>query len=255
MQYCTFLMNRNDTQALPETSSARRRKNPEVATRAEQTTHQPQELMKTESPGKPSIHLASSSVNQLLPSQTQGEYEPIPVEGQEDWTEEYEEKQSDYEPSADDQIGLLETGEQEDWTEEYGEEQMEYDGELDEEIEPFGAELECLLQEDLGINMIFILPEEFKAVDGQGSTLEGDVLSQETSQVADSNTFDVTNFAGGATKTHGTLDVDVIVGTKKLKIAFFVVDTTSTTYNALLGRDWIHQSLCVPSTLHQQLAF
>ncbi|KAI5327992.1 hypothetical protein L3X38_027388 [Prunus dulcis] len=49
-------------------------------------------------------------------------------------------------------------------------------------------------------------------------------------------------------------DVDVIVGTKKLKIAFFVVDTTSTTYNALLSRNWIHQSLCVPSTLHQQLA-
>ncbi|CAL2237828.1 unnamed protein product [Prunus armeniaca] len=43
------------------------------------------------------------------------------------------------------------------------------------------------------------------------------------------------------TKTHGILDVDVIVGTKKLKIAFFfVVDTTSTIYNALLGRDWIY---------------
>ncbi|CAL2259629.1 unnamed protein product [Prunus armeniaca] len=64
----------------------------------------------------------------------------------------------------------------------------------------------------------------------------------------------VTNFAGGITKTHGILDVDVIVGTKELKIAFFVVDITSTTYNALLGRDWIHQSLCVPSTLHKQLA-
>ncbi|CAL2246974.1 unnamed protein product [Prunus armeniaca] len=50
----------------------------------------------------------------------------------------------------------------------------------------------------------------------------------------------VTNFAGGITKTHGILDVDVIIGTKELKIAFFVVDTTSTTYNALLGRDWIH---------------
>ncbi|CAL9000754.1 unnamed protein product, partial [Prunus brigantina] len=31
----------------------------------------------------------------------------------------------------------------------------------------------------------------------------------------------VTNFAGGITKTHGILDVDVIVGTKELKIAFF----------------------------------
>ncbi|CAL8135262.1 unnamed protein product [Prunus armeniaca] len=50
----------------------------------------------------------------------------------------------------------------------------------------------------------------------------------------------VTNFARGITKTHGILDLDVKVGTKKLKIAFFVVDITSTTYNALLGRDWIH---------------
>ncbi|CAL8993395.1 unnamed protein product [Prunus brigantina] len=41
------------------------------------------------------------------------------------------------------------------------------------------------------------------------------------------------NFARGITKTHGILDVDVIVGTKMLKIAFFVVDTTSTTNNAL----------------------
>ena len=64
----------------------------------------------------------------------------------------------------------------------------------------------------------------------------------------------VTNFARGITKIHGILDVDVVVGSKELKIAFFVIDTTSTTYNALLGRDWIHQSLCIPSTLHQQLA-
>ncbi|BBN70569.1 hypothetical protein Prudu_1505S000100 [Prunus dulcis] len=70
----------------------------------------------------------------------------------------------------------------------------------------------------------------------------------------DSNTFDRHQLAGGITKIHGILDVDVIVGSKELKIAFFVIDTTSTTYNALLGRDWIHQSLCVPSTLHQQLA-
>ncbi|KAM2829308.1 hypothetical protein PS2_035002 [Malus domestica] len=36
-------------------------------------------------------------------------------------------------------------------------------------------------------------------------------------------------------------------------LAFFVVDCTST-YGALLGRDWIHQSLAIPSTLHQQVA-
>ncbi|CAL8087288.1 unnamed protein product [Prunus armeniaca] len=79
-----------------------------------------------------------------------------------------------------DQNGLLETGEQEDWTEEYGEEQMEYDVELDEETEAFGAELENMLQGDLGINMVFILPEEFRATEGQENTLKGDVVSQES---------------------------------------------------------------------------
>ncbi|CAL8152312.1 unnamed protein product [Prunus armeniaca] len=216
---------------------------------------------------------------------------------------------------------------------------MEYDGEIDAETEAFGAELEDLLQGDLGINMVFILPEKFRAAEGQESILEGDVFSQESfecrfaeaeespeQQTVNHKTggstnklaaeqlcfskptkemanhlrplfitanfwgvpipkvmvdggaainllphrmlskmgrtekdliptrLTVTNFAGGITKTHGILDVDVIVGSKKLKIAFFVVDTTSTTYNALLGRDWIHQSLCVPSTLHKQLA-
>ena len=86
----------------------------------------------------------------------------------------------DYEPSADDQIGLLETGDQEDWTEEYGEEQMEYDGELNEETEAFGAESKSLLQGDLGINMVFILLEKFRAAKGQENTLEGDVFSQES---------------------------------------------------------------------------
>ncbi|CAL8089798.1 unnamed protein product [Prunus armeniaca] len=208
---------------------------------------------------------------------------------------------------------------------------MEYEGELDEETEAFGAELESLLQGDLGINIVFILPEKFGA--------EGDVLSQESfecrlAEVAEAleqqtstaragktamklaaeqlcffeptkemanhlrpwfitanfwgfpipkvmvdggvainllphkllikmgrtekdlipTRLTVTNFVGGITKTHGILDVDVIIGTKKLKIAFFMVGKTSTTYNALHGRNWIHQSLCVPSTLHQLLA-
>ncbi|CAL9017939.1 unnamed protein product, partial [Prunus brigantina] len=76
-----------------------------------------------------------------------------------------------------DHNALLAAGEQEDWTEEYGEEQMEYDGELDAETEAFGAELEGLLQGNLGINMVFILPEKFWAAEGQESTLEGDVFS------------------------------------------------------------------------------
>ncbi|CAL8164900.1 unnamed protein product [Prunus armeniaca] len=305
-QYCTFLNNKNNAQMLPETNFAKKGKEPEE------------------------IYLK-------LHNQRKKTY-PIPGEGQEDWTKEYEEEQLDYEPSADDQNALLGTKEQGEWTEEYGGEQMDYDGELDAETEAFGAKLEDLLRADLSINMVFILPEKFWAVEGQKSTLDGDVFSQESFEcrleeaeempeqqagnprteettnklAADQLCFSkptkemanhlkplfitanfggvpipkimvdggaainllphrmlskmgrterdliptrliVTNFAGGITKTFGILDVDVLVGSKKLKVAFFVVDTTSTTYNALLGRDWIHQSLCVPSTLHQQL--
>ncbi|CAL8134926.1 unnamed protein product [Prunus armeniaca] len=163
-QYCTFLKNQGDTQVLPETSSARKGKNLEVLPQAKRITCQPQKLVKSR-----------ISKQALYPSCLI--LKPILVEEQEDWTEEYEEEQQDYEPSADDQNGLLETGEQGDWAEEYGEEQMGYDGELDEETEAFGAELESLLQGDLGLNMVFILPEEFRAAEGQENTLEGDVFS------------------------------------------------------------------------------
>lgn len=44
------------------------------------------------------------------------------------------------------------------------------------------------------------------------------------------------------------------MGSKTTLSAFFVVDASST-YNALLGRDWIHSSWCAPSTLHQVLVF
>ncbi|CAL9021320.1 unnamed protein product [Prunus brigantina] len=295
-QYCTFLNNKNIAQILPETNSAKKGKEPEKPPQAEQAIFHPQKMLKTKSPDKPRVHLTSSSDKQLEASQVEGEPEPVPAEKQEDWIEENEEEQLDYEPSTDDQNALLGMEGQEDWTEKYGEEQMKYDGELDAETEAFGAELKGLLQGNLGINMVFILSEKFWAAEGQESTLEGDVFSQESFEcrplfitanfggvpvpkvMVDGGAainllphrmlskmgrtekdliptrLTVTNFAGGITKTHGILDVDVIVGSKKLKIAFFVVDTTSTTYNALLGRDWIHQSLCVPSTLHQQLA-
>ncbi|BBN68382.1 hypothetical protein Prudu_404S000100 [Prunus dulcis] len=70
----------------------------------------------------------------------------------------------------------------------------------------------------------------------------------------DSNMSDRHQLRWGITKIHGILDVECHSRKQRVKIAFFVIDTTSTTYNALLGRDWIHQSLCIPSTLHQQLA-
>ncbi|KAM1135445.1 hypothetical protein ACFX2J_044278 [Malus domestica] len=59
----------------------------------------------------------------------------------------------------------------------------------------------------------------------------------------------VSSFSGVITKTHGILPLEVDLGSKQIMLAFFVVDCTST-YGALLGRDWIHQSLAIPSTLH-----
>ncbi|KAM1493283.1 hypothetical protein PS1_025447 [Malus domestica] len=63
----------------------------------------------------------------------------------------------------------------------------------------------------------------------------------------------VSSFSGAITKTHGILPLEVDLGSKQIMLAFFVVDCTPT-YGALLGRDWIHQSLAIPSTLHQQVA-
>ncbi|CAL2246872.1 unnamed protein product [Prunus armeniaca] len=157
-QYCTFLNNKSNAQMLPETNSARKGKKPEMISQTEQAISQPQK--------KTSIHPASTSGNLLKTPQPEGKSDPIPVKGQEDWTEEYEEEQLDYEPSADDQDALLEIGEQGEWTEEYGEEQMDYGRELDAETKAFAAELEDLLQGDLGINMVFILLEKFWAAEG-----------------------------------------------------------------------------------------
>ena len=46
------------------------------------------------------------------------------------------------------------------------------------------------------------------------------------------------------------LPVELIVGSKTSLSAFFVLNS-STSYQALLGRDWIHANWCVSSSLHQ----
>ncbi|KAM1882062.1 hypothetical protein ACFX13_003608 [Malus domestica] len=62
----------------------------------------------------------------------------------------------------------------------------------------------------------------------------------------------VSSFSKAITKTHGILSLEVDLGSKQIMLAFFVVDNSST-YGALLGRNWIHQSLYMPSILHQQV--
>ncbi|GKV21983.1 hypothetical protein SLEP1_g31893 [Rubroshorea leprosula] len=64
----------------------------------------------------------------------------------------------------------------------------------------------------------------------------------------------ISDFTRGVNRSRGVLLVELTVGNRTLMSAFFVVDTVAT-YNALLGRDWIHSSWCVPSSLHQKLIF
>jgi uncharacterized protein (DUF983 family) len=54
--------------------------------------------------------------------------------------------------------------------------------------------------------------------------------------------------------TLGILIVDVAMGPKEVKYAFFVTDDKPL-YFVILGRDWMHTNKCVPSTLHLRLMF
>ncbi|CAL2228500.1 unnamed protein product [Prunus armeniaca] len=51
----------------------------------------------------------------------------------------------------------------------------------------------------------------------------------------------VSNFAGTITATHGILIAELEVSSKNLMVSYLVVDITSS-YHALMGRDWIHQN-------------
>lgn len=62
----------------------------------------------------------------------------------------------------------------------------------------------------------------------------------------------VSSFVGDVTNTRGILPLHVEIGHQKTMSAFFVVESRAS-YNALLGRDWIHSARCLPSSMHQAL--
>ena len=64
----------------------------------------------------------------------------------------------------------------------------------------------------------------------------------------------VSSFIGEISKTLGVLPIDIIMGSKTSLSSFFVISST-TNYNALLGKDKIHVNWCVSSSLHQFLLF
>jgi hypothetical protein len=60
----------------------------------------------------------------------------------------------------------------------------------------------------------------------------------------------LSGFLGEPTEAKGIVCKELMVGSKTMPMAFFVIDVKGR-YNVLLRRDWIHANECVPSTLHQ----
>ena len=76
-------------------------------------------------------------------------------------------------------------------------------------------------------------------------------LKQSTYTITSSSVV-ITSFAEERRKAEAVVTVHVTVGSRVCETCFFVVRTGSS-YNALLGRDWIHANKCVPSSMYQHL--
>ncbi|KAM2033835.1 hypothetical protein PS2_015457 [Malus domestica] len=64
----------------------------------------------------------------------------------------------------------------------------------------------------------------------------------------------ISSFVGDKSQTKWVLHLAVNITGRNHMTAFFIVDS-KTEYNALLSRDWIHQTNCIPSSLYQVLVF
>jgi hypothetical protein len=75
-------------------------------------------------------------------------------------------------------------------------------------------------------------------------------LGQSTGDLIKTNVT-LSDFNGQTSEAQGVLSVDLIVGSKTVPTSFII--NSKSTYNVLLGRDWIHANCCIPSTMHQCL--
>jgi hypothetical protein len=62
----------------------------------------------------------------------------------------------------------------------------------------------------------------------------------------------LSDFNGQTSEAQCVLSVDLTVGNNTVPTSFFIINSKST-YNVLLGRDWIHTNCCISSTMHQCL--
>jgi hypothetical protein len=76
-------------------------------------------------------------------------------------------------------------------------------------------------------------------------------LGRSTRDLVKTNVM-LSDFNGQTSEAQGILSVDLTIENKTIPTSFFIVNSKST-YNILLGRDWIHTNCCIPSTMHQCL--
>jgi hypothetical protein len=76
-------------------------------------------------------------------------------------------------------------------------------------------------------------------------------LGRSTGDLIETNVT-LSDFNGQTSEAQGVLTVDLTIGNKTVPTSFFIVNSKST-YNVLLGRDWIHTNCCIPSIMHQCL--
>lgn len=60
----------------------------------------------------------------------------------------------------------------------------------------------------------------------------------------------ITTFAKEITRSLRMLPIALTMGITQAALIVFFVVKSSLSYNAILGRDWIHSNSCVPSLLH-----
>ncbi|GAB2266300.1 hypothetical protein Dimus_037882 [Dionaea muscipula] len=60
----------------------------------------------------------------------------------------------------------------------------------------------------------------------------------------------LTGFSGEVAESKEMIALDITIGSMTRTTLLFIM-SASTNYNILLGRDWIHGSGCIPTSLHQ----
>jgi hypothetical protein len=73
-------------------------------------------------------------------------------------------------------------------------------------------------------------------------------LGRSTGDLIETNVT-LTDFNGQTSEVQDVLSVDLTIENKTVPTSFFIISSKST-YNVLLGRDWIHTNCCTPSIMH-----